>query len=758
MSTFLFFLFLLPAADSLSFQITRFDPDRTNMIYEGDAEPSVGVVEFNSRTYQYQVGRVSYAERVPLWNAKTREQADFSTRFSFVITQTSASHAAGLAFFLVPVGFGIPSNSGGGFLGLFNTTTSDSSQNQIVLVEFDTFPNPEWDPSFEHVGINVNSISSAKNTFWNSSLHNKDTVEALIAYNATTKNLSVSWTYSNTSNSIENSSLSHQIDLMEILPEWVTIGFSAATSSFIERHQLLMWEFNSSLVVKETNGKDEKRTRLIVILVVSLGVLTVGVLIALGILWRQREKRMKRKATETAVNLTSINDDLERGAGPRKFSYDNLALATSNFSDERKLGQGGFGAVYKGCLHDTEIATGRKSSDPVGRSSEMGIVAWIWDLYGSGNLLSAIDEKLYKAFDVEQVKCLMIVGLWCAHPDCKLRPSIRQAMQVLHFEAAMPNLPSKMPVPVYYVPTIPSKFIRAFSTIHPPTNSHQHTASIIAQVLRYSRVEFLKNIPLLLSSLNSHVIQLVFSNPRLRLRSCLDFFNFLRENPVNKPELVAHLTLFHILYDLGKFTDVQFVLNCIASDVNLRTSVLNIVFLVEDGTDDDHIFVQRLSGMLFSVYADNEMFEEAIGVFDYMENIGFKIHERCCIVLLLALNRCDKMDMSFSFFRKMVGTNVEITIFSMNIMMDGLCKRGEVEKAKDLMEEMVTRGIEPDIVTYNTLINVYYINGMVDEALKVKSTMEYRGFGPDVVTYNTIASGLRKVKRFGEAKSWLFTI
>ncbi|KAK2656652.1 hypothetical protein Ddye_009704 [Dipteronia dyeriana] len=348
------------------------------MIYEGDAKPSVGVVEFNSHTYRYQVGRVSYAERVPLWNAKTREQADFSTRFSFVITQiSSASHAAGLAFFLTPVGFGIPPNSGGGFLGLFNTTTSDSSQNKIVLVEFDTFPNPEWDPNFEHVGINVNSISSAKNTFWNSSLHNEDTAEALIAYNATTKNLSVSWTYSNTSNSLENSSLSHQIDLMEILPEWITIGFSAATSSFIERHQLLTWEFNSSLVVKETNGKDEKGTRTIVILVVSLGVLTAGVLIALGILWRQREKRMKSKATETAVNLTSINDDLERGAGPRKFSYDNLASATSNFSSERKLGEGGFGAVYKGYLHDTGMVVAVKK---IAKGSRQGKKEYITEV------------------------------------------------------------------------------------------------------------------------------------------------------------------------------------------------------------------------------------------------------------------------------------------------------------------------------------------------------------------------------------------
>ncbi|KAK2656655.1 hypothetical protein Ddye_009707 [Dipteronia dyeriana] len=193
MSAFLSFVFLLCSAYSVSFQFTGFNPNRTDdIIYEGDAEPSVGAVEFNSPNFQYQVGRVRYAERVPLWNAKTREQADFSTRFSFSITHSSSPHAAGLAFFLVPVEYDFPLNSGGGFLGLFNKTTADSkSQNQIVLVEFDTFPNPQWDPNFEHVDINVNSISSAKNTFWNSSLHNKDTAEALITYNATTKNLSV---------------------------------------------------------------------------------------------------------------------------------------------------------------------------------------------------------------------------------------------------------------------------------------------------------------------------------------------------------------------------------------------------------------------------------------------------------------------------------------------------------------------------------------------------------------------------------------
>ncbi|KAL5776036.1 hypothetical protein ACOSP7_008962 [Xanthoceras sorbifolium] len=154
---------------------------------------------------------------------------------------------------------------------------------------------------------------------------------------------------------------------------------------------------------------------------------------------------------------------------------------------------------------------------------------------------------------------------------------------------------------------------------------HKKTASNLAQFLANSGIEHLKHSPLMLSTLNSHVIQHVFSNPELPLPSCLDLFNFLRENPARKPDLVAHMTLIYRLYGAQKFNEVEFVLKCIANDVNLRTSVPNMVSLVKDGTDDP-IFVETLCGMLFRIYASKGMFEEAIGVFDYMEKSGFKIH------------------------------------------------------------------------------------------------------------------------------------
>ena len=51
----------------------------------------------------------------------------------------------------------------------------------------------------------------------------------------------------------------------------------------------------------------------------------------------------------------------------------------------------------------------------------------------------------------KMMECLMVVGLWCAHPDSVQRASIRQAIQVLKFEAALPILPEKKPVPVFPV-------------------------------------------------------------------------------------------------------------------------------------------------------------------------------------------------------------------------------------------------------------------------------------------------------------------
>lgn len=63
------------------------------------------------------------------------------------------------------------------------------------------------------------------------------------------------------------------------------------------------------------------------------------------------------------------DDDLERGTGPRRFSCGDLVSATSNFSEERKLGEGGFGGVYREYLMDLDMAVAVKR---ISRGSKQG--------------------------------------------------------------------------------------------------------------------------------------------------------------------------------------------------------------------------------------------------------------------------------------------------------------------------------------------------------------------------------------------------
>uniref|UniRef100_A0A453JQ22 Protein kinase domain-containing protein n=1 Tax=Aegilops tauschii subsp. strangulata TaxID=200361 RepID=A0A453JQ22_AEGTS len=102
-----------------------------------------------------------------------------------------------------------------------------------------------------------------------------------------------------------------------------------------------------------------------------------------------------------------------------------------------------------------EVACGRRPALVQEDGGAVHLVSWVWDLYGGGSIRAAADERLRGEFDGAEMEGVMVVGLWCAHPDRGMRPSIRQAMNVLRFEAPLPSLPAKMPVATYGPPTNP---------------------------------------------------------------------------------------------------------------------------------------------------------------------------------------------------------------------------------------------------------------------------------------------------------------
>nr|6TT9_AAA Chain AAA, Phytohemagglutinin [Phaseolus acutifolius]6TT9_BBB Chain BBB, Phytohemagglutinin [Phaseolus acutifolius]6TT9_CCC Chain CCC, Phytohemagglutinin [Phaseolus acutifolius]6TT9_DDD Chain DDD, Phytohemagglutinin [Phaseolus acutifolius] len=233
------------SANDISFNFQRFN--ETNLILQGDASVSssgqlrLTNLNDNGEPTLSSLGRAFYSTPIQIWDSTTGAVASFATSFTFNIrVPNNAGPADGLAFALVPVGS--KPKDRGGLLGLFDGSDSKA---HTVAVEFDTLYNRDWDPRERHIGIDVNSIKSIKTTPWD--FVNGEDAEVLITYDSSTKLLVASLVYPSQKTSFI---VSDTVDLKSVLPEWVSVGFSATSGiskGNVETNDLLSWSFASKL-------------------------------------------------------------------------------------------------------------------------------------------------------------------------------------------------------------------------------------------------------------------------------------------------------------------------------------------------------------------------------------------------------------------------------------------------------------------------------------------------------------------------------
>lgn len=136
------------------------------------------------------------------------------------------------------------------------------------------------------------------------------------------------------------------VNLSDILPKRVKFGFSSATGYTYEEHTLSSCSFSSSLEMEQDKGGSKRG--LVIGLSVGLG---VGVLIAIvGVTFLVRWMTTTRGIEDISLFYHAMDNDFEKVFVPKKFSYKELARATNNFATENKIGQGGFGTIYRGFI------------------------------------------------------------------------------------------------------------------------------------------------------------------------------------------------------------------------------------------------------------------------------------------------------------------------------------------------------------------------------------------------------------------------
>ncbi|XP_050141463.1 L-type lectin-domain containing receptor kinase IX.1-like isoform X2 [Malus sylvestris] len=386
---------LLPCASPLSFNFPPFRNNPPTLFVEEDAfvyDTSLRLTKSIVGEQQNQsVGRATYSQPFLLRENATGKLADFTTNFTFVIDSVGKTpYADGFAFFLAPNGSLLNTTIGlGGSLGLpvINRPNNESTNlYPFVAVEFDINTNSITsieDPVGDHVGIDINSLKSEVTTPWNGSITTGRVNTAQIRYDSGSKNLSVVYT------SVVNGSrvwrnISYIVDLNEYLQGYVIVGFSAATGAFTALHRINSWNFNSTELRDGNEFKNSTpvvpvpepnpivvpgtgnvvNVGLVVGLVVGGCVVLAGGLVLVWCIYWRKGKTGESSDGEDPMANDLIDEEFEKGTGPKKFSYKTLAQSTGNFDEGEKLGEGGFGGVYRGFIKDLDsyVAVKRVSS------------------------------------------------------------------------------------------------------------------------------------------------------------------------------------------------------------------------------------------------------------------------------------------------------------------------------------------------------------------------------------------------------------
>ncbi|XP_051203204.1 probable L-type lectin-domain containing receptor kinase S.5 [Lolium perenne] len=363
-----------------TFSFSGFHPDLrgANLTVVGDASINQGALQITPDTgnnaanfLANKSGRILYSDPFRLWRAEKgagggKKLASFSAVFTVNVYRFNGTEPAeGFAFLIAPSADAPPPGSYGGFLGLTNAATDGNGANQIVAVELDTEKQP-YDQDDNHVGLNVNSVVSVANASLTPlgieiSPIGTAKYNLWIDYDGAARRIAV---YMADVSKPKPASpvLASDLDLGATVAEKSYFGFAASTGRKYQLNCVLAWNMTVENIPWEEPGKSKSGLVLGLAVGVPVAVFALAAAAAFGYYYLCVVKRRKVDRDEggsgSVITGTMIRS---LAGGPREFDYRELRKATSNFDERMKLGQGGYGVVYRGVVvedHNNPAAAG----------------------------------------------------------------------------------------------------------------------------------------------------------------------------------------------------------------------------------------------------------------------------------------------------------------------------------------------------------------------------------------------------------------
>ncbi|XXG69309.1 hypothetical protein AAC387_Pa06g2211 [Persea americana] len=230
--------------------------------------------------------------------------------------------------------------------------------------------------------------------------------------------------------------------------------------------------------VNRTQGTGNKDTSKTIIMVVSIVVIVIILSTICVWLLLKKKKKNKRKSGTTYEEEAEIKID-------ESFSFDlsTLRAATNNFSTDNKLGEGGFGPVYKDTIKSNklqlvndgsgymapeyvihgqysiqsdvfsfgvlvlEIITGRKNLSFTENEDTTNLLSYAWQHWNEGTSLEIIDQSIAGHHSTNEILRCLHMGLLCVQDDATQRLTMSSVVLMLNSTSVTFPVPSP---PAFY--------------------------------------------------------------------------------------------------------------------------------------------------------------------------------------------------------------------------------------------------------------------------------------------------------------------
>ncbi|KAG6556527.1 hypothetical protein Mapa_001853 [Marchantia paleacea] len=314
-------------------------------------------------TLLFRKGVAFYNSSARMIDNLTSTAASFTTSFTFV-TDTAYEGGDGLAFFISDHN----NHSGypGGALGIFKQSGYAEEGTTLLAVEFDTHKNDDYrDADVPHVGLDINAAMSEASAGTNNTCRGFEEgfCTVWIDYDGATGLLDVRAHH--TPAKPAHALLTYTVKLSSVFvsSESLWLGLSAGNGDRTSTYIVTSWEFNSfwpSASIAHNADHSRSIIRIVLIVAVVCGSVSVVTCLVITVAFTGRSKR---RALTWALQELSTHI-------PTMYSFNQLVDATSNFSEDCRLGEGGFGHVYRGVIPRTHTLVAIKRLKEQSRQGE----------------------------------------------------------------------------------------------------------------------------------------------------------------------------------------------------------------------------------------------------------------------------------------------------------------------------------------------------------------------------------------------------